>query len=1032
MGKGISRSRVKDPGAPLSPHWLSPGADRSTLIEQLHYLDSVVKMSPTAILTTDLQQNVTSWNPAAEKLFGYAKDEATGRNIDDLICNLPGLRDEGRRYDDEVAARGMVHAVTRRTCKDGSVVDVELLVAPVYVETEQVGFVAIYHDITELQREKLYNESLLEVSPAAIVTIDLNDNLTSWNPAAEKLFGYTKEEALGRNIDDLVANHPSVHDDGVALNRNAESGGIRITTRRTRKDGSFVDVDVLAAPIKVGDELLGGYAIYHDVGELQRQKRYFEALVLNDPVAVAIVDPDLTVQMWNPAAEKLFGYTKEEAIGRNVDDLVAFTDEVQAEALSYSEAIENGEAVNSITRRNRKDGSFVDVEISAVTVNLGGERLGYYAIYHDVTELQRARREADAATKAKSAFLATMSHEIRTPMNAVIGMTGLLLDTDLTPDQLHYAEVIRDSGDALLTVINEILDFSKIEAGKLDLEQEELDLRACIESALGLAAAATAGKSLDLAYELHPTVPRAIVGDPTRLRQILINLLNNAVKFTDEGEVVVSVVPVTIGDRSPGSSCRLQFSVRDTGIGIPPDRIGDLFDSFSQVDTSTTRKYGGTGLGLAISKRLSELMGGTMWVESREGNGSTFHFTIEAIVAAAVPAPYEHEIPPQLEGRRVLIVDDNATNRHILLRQTAAWGMQARDGASPSKALEWIERGDPFDVAILDMQMAEMDGLTLAEQIRAHPRGKSLPLVMLTSLGDRGVESSVDFAAHLTKPIRPSELYEVLMSVFGAGLSVTTGRVGPRVADERMAERLPLRILVAEDNSVNQQLVTLMLKKIGYRADVVANGLEVLEALRQRTYDVVLMDIQMPEMDGLEATRRIHRMFKKNRPYIVAATANALQEERRMCLAAGMDDHLSKPIRMDDLIAALRKCPAAASGGPALDRAALDQLVVNLGEREVVAELITVFLSDAPKLLESLRGAMAAGDAQEVRRAAHTLKSSSAPFGAAVLSELCGRLEEMARIGALEGASGVLDRVEINYEQVRNALESRAQEFTNA
>jgi PAS domain S-box-containing protein len=881
------------------------------------YYESLVELSPVAVVTTDLDGRVTSWNPAAQDLFGYTSGEALGNVVDKLVCNEEDLRVEARLYMQEVRSEGRIHVTTRRTRKDGSAVDVELLASLVVADGQHAGFLAIYHDISEASRQKQYLEALLQNSLSAIVTIDFNDDVVSWNPAAEKLFGYTAQEAIGRDIDALVVpNDPRVQAEAEDVNRQAETGQLSLTTRRARKDGSLVDVQVLAAPIKVG-----------------------------------------------------------------------------------------------------------------------GELVGLYAIYHDITELQKARREADAATQAKSAFLATMSHEIRTPMNAVIGMTGLLLDTDLTPEQLHYAEIIRDSGDALLTVINDVLDFSKIEAGRLDLEEKELDLRGCIETALGLAAAAAAGKGLDLAYELEPEVPAAIVGDVARLRQILINLLNNAVKFTEEGEVVVSVKPVATGDGSPGSTCQLQFSVRDTGIGIPADRIAGLFESFSQVDTSTTRKYGGTGLGLAISKRLSELMGGTMWVESGEGAGSTFYFTIDAAIAAATPAPHEAGAPPQLDGRRVLIVDDNATNRHILLRQTAAWGMRARDSDSPSEALRWIERGDPFDVAILDMQMPEMDGLVLAQHIREHHNGTSLPLVMLTSLGRRDIDSSVEFAAYLTKPIRPSELYEVLMSVFGADVSVTTTRDGPIAADELMAERLPLRILVAEDNSVNQQLVTLMLRKIGYAADVVSNGLEVLEAVRRQPYDVILMDVQMPKMDGLEATRRIHGMFKDDRPYIVAATANALQEEREMCLAAGMDDYLSKPIRMEDLVAALSKSPSGVTPegeGVAIDRATFDQLVETLGGGDVVAGLISMFLSDAPKLLESLGRAIAEGDAQGVRRAAHTLKSSSAPFGATALSQLCGQLEAMGKAGAIEGASELLRGAETHYEQVRAALETCAKELVHA
>jgi PAS domain S-box-containing protein len=1022
VAKGTFQTRVKDPDADtLSANWSgSLDAGTKSLIEHVHSLESVVEMSPTAILTTDLDANITSWNPAAERLFGYSKAEALGKYVDDLVCQDPKLRAEGQIFDNEVIAGGQVHANTRRTRKDGSSFDVELFASPVYVKSEQVGFVAIYHDITELTREKQYNESLLEVSPAAIASTDMDGNVTSWNPAAERLFGFTSEEAVGRNIDNLVANHPDIHAEAVGVNREAESAGqMHLTTRRNRKDGSLVDVDVLAAMIRVGDKPAGMYAIYHNIGELQRQRRYFEALVLNDPVAVVIVDPDVTVKLWNPAAERLFGYSKEEAIGRNLDDLVAFTEDVRAEALSYSRAVVEGKAVQSITKRNRKDGSQVDVEVSAVVVELANELLGYYAIYHDVTELQRAKRAADAATEAKSAFLATMSHEIRTPMNAVIGMTGLLLDTELTSEQRDYAEIISGSGDALLTIINDILDFSKIEAGKLELELRPFDLRECIEGSLELVAVAASEKGLDLAYELDPQVPSALIGDAPRLRQVLINLLNNAVKFTEQGEVVLSI---KVAASLPS---RLHFAVRDTGIGIPDDRVGDLFESFSQVDASTTRQYGGTGLGLAISKRLSELMGGSMWVKSRVGEGSTFNFTILADTAPSKARNFEKGAAPRLEGKRILIVDDNATNRRILVQQTASWGMTARETGSPTQALQWIRRGDAFDVAILDMHMPEMDGLMLARQLRQERDAHALPLLMLTSLGQRESALDVDLVAHLTKPIRPSQLYDALLDVFGEQPQRLEDV--PSDGDAGGPELAPLRILVAEDNSINQKLIVSLLGKIGYQADLAGNGVEALEALDRRPYDVVLMDVQMPEMDGLDTTRHIHERYSgRARPYIIAATANAMQEERQACFDAGMDDYLSKPIRMDELIAALKRFEPHTTNPSEMDHAI--QALQENSDADFVGELINMFLEEAPDLIEIARVAIAAGDAASLQRAAHTLKSNAATFGAVSLENRCRELETKAKMMAIHDTTDLLEQIQAELTTTMVALETRLQE----
>jgi two-component system sensor histidine kinase/response regulator len=918
--------------------------------------------------------------------------------------------------------------------------------------------VQVEHALRE--SEKRYRD-LVENSLGLICTHDLEGGLLMVNPAVARSLGYQPDEMTGRNLGDFLAPLAKKHFGKYLedIRNHKVTSGLIVLLRRDGQERTWqyhnMRQDEGETPFVLGHA--------QDITEqkqaeetLRESEEKYRDLFENANDLIQSLAPDGTFLFVNHAWRKAMGYSKAEIAELSMFDIIHPDSRAHCHAL-FHKVMRGEEVTNAEAEFITKDGHSIIVEGNINCRFKNGKPVATRAIFRDVTErkqLERdlitAREAAISASQTKSAFLANMSHEIRTPMNGILGMTGLLLKTEMNAEQRKMAETVQFSANALLTLINDILDFSKIESGKLILETVEFELHPVIESVVDLLAEEAQKKRIELASFIHQDVPEKLRGDPARIRQILTNLVGNAIKFTEIGEVVVRVT----WENSTNQHIHLRFAVTDTGIGIAKQTQAHLFQAFSQADTSTTRRYGGTGLGLAISRQLVELMKGEIGVESIEGKGSTFWFRVPFDIQTTQPLQL---VPQQssLQSARLLIVDDNETNRTILGHYITSWGMRYSSAESGAQALtmlrEAIADHDPYNLAVVDMQMPEMDGLMLAEKIKADALTGTTRLIIMTSLGrreDEATSKKASIEAFINKPIKQSELFDCLAVVVSGvqdkGLEqreqFLIQQSAKAVLSNRKAQK-QARILIAEDNIVNRQVALLQLQSLGYTVDTVANGLQVLEALSVTDYDAVLMDCQMPEMDGYEATAEIRRREGEDRHTpVIALTANALQGDQEKCLAAGMDDYLSKPVKAEALETILEKWIKDKTSAQresatveaeakdltnVLDINVLAKLRKALGtkKKDFIANLIDLFIADAQLRLEALGEAISGNDTTALRQIAHALKGSCANLGAKRMSGLCEILEEKGLANSLDGAGAFVEHLEEEFVRVKQALE---------
>jgi two-component system sensor histidine kinase/response regulator len=1032
--------------------------------------DEVLEVIPSSILLATLPVGVityqadglcTSANKAAADVLGIPRERLLEQNFrtisswrdSGLLAHAEATLQRGHPFDGRLP---IITTSGRDLCLEWRLRRIDLDTAP--------SLLVVFEDITERDRaEKALRLTQLSVDKSAdlIHWVDREGRVIYVSDSTCQRHGYSRDELLKMTVFDL---NPTMTPETWAERWiSYEDGGSHtIETVHRTKQGDIFPLELTLNYVE-SDGMTYQFAYARDITNrvrLEESLRLTQFSVDKATDYVFWVGPEGRFVFVSEAACRRLGYSREELLEMTIFDIDPQAPQNWSE--HFREIKERGSFTFEKVHQT-KGGETFPVEITVNYVEFNGKEYDF-ASCRDITErrrveekLRRAKEAAEAANRelehaihranesaaeaqlaneAKSVFLANMSHEIRTPMNGTIGMIDLLLETDLDAEQRDLSQTARSSADALLTVIGDILDFSKIEAGRLETEALDFDLRTSLEDLAAFLVYRAREKGLELNVLIAAGVPSALRGDPGRLRQVLTNLVGNAIKFTERGEVSIDVAV----EAEDEATVTLRFCVRDTGVGISPDQIERLFEPFTQADLSTTRVYGGTGLGLSIVKGLVQAMGGCVGVESDVGGGSTFWFTVAMAKGSPGSAVLYERDAGSISGLRILAVDDNETNRRVLAGMLESWGCRHTEVATAEAALRLLREaaaeGDPFRIAVLDKHMPHFDGEMLGATIRDDVKLRDAALVMMTSgpaRGDAARVAKAGFAAYLVKPVRQSQLHDCLVAVRGQGTRIR-GRPAstrPIITRHTLAEREKgrVRILLAEDNPVNQKVALKILEKLGYRADVVGTGSETVQALLSSEYDLVLMDVQMPEMDGMEATRRIRDPNTgaiNPRTPIVALTAHAMGGDRQKCVDAGMDGYLTKPIKASELAAELARWltpRSEAAAEPVFDKTVLLNLLD--GDREAAAEITIDFLHDAPRLVGTVREAVEAGDLALARQRAHTLKGASAAVGATALRYMSARLEEAAAAGTYEDLPALLASMDRQVARLKQMASGR-------